>query len=52
MACAYCKTASAAAVVYDIMDAASFAKAKHWVSELQKYADGILGKLQDPTASA
>lgn len=35
--------ASAAAVVYDITNAESFQKAKHWVSELQKNASGNIG---------
>ncbi len=37
--------ASAAAVVYDITNAESFQKAKHWVSELQKNASGDIGVL-------
>ena len=39
-----CRGASAAAVVYDITNAESFQKAKHWVSELQKNASGNIGK--------
>ena len=33
-------------MVYDITDQDTFAKAKHWVSELQKNADGSIG--EDP----
>ncbi len=39
----YYRGASAAAVVYDITNEDTFAKAKHWVSELQKNAGGNLG---------
>ncbi len=39
----YYRGAQAAAVVYDITNEDSFAKAKHWVSELQKNAGGNLG---------
>ncbi|DBA74805.1 hypothetical protein WJX79_000806 [Trebouxia sp. C0005] len=38
----YYRGASAAAVVYDITNEDTFAKAKHWVSELQKNAGGNL----------
>ena len=38
--CHHGRGASAAAVVYDITNAESFQKAKHWVSELQKNASG------------
>ncbi|KAL0047298.1 hypothetical protein WJX82_000152 [Trebouxia sp. C0006] len=38
----YYRGASAAAVVYDITNDDTFAKAKHWVSELQKNAGGNL----------
>ena len=41
----YYRGASAATVVYDITNAESFQKAKHWVSELQKNASGNIGKL-------
>ena len=39
----YYRGASAAAVVYDITSEDTFAKAKHWVSELRKNAGGNLG---------
>ncbi|CAL5223554.1 g6087 [Coccomyxa viridis] len=38
----YYRGASAACVVYDITNAESFQKAKHWVSELQKNASGAI----------
>ncbi|DBA84687.1 hypothetical protein WJX77_003228 [Trebouxia sp. C0004] len=38
----YYRGASAAAVVYDITNEDTFAKAKHWVSELRKNAGGNL----------
>ena len=41
----YYRGASAAAVVYDITNDDTFAKAKHWVSELQKNAGGNLGMM-------
>ena len=41
----YYRGASAATVVYDITNAESFQKAKHWVSELQKNASGAIGEL-------
>ncbi|KAA6415240.1 MAG: ras-related RABF1-like [Trebouxia sp. A1-2] len=41
----YYRGASAAAVVYDITNEDTFAKAKHWVSELQKNAGGNLGMM-------
>ena len=40
----YYRGASAATVVYDITNAESFQKAKHWVSELQKNASGAIGE--------
>ncbi|KAK9839407.1 hypothetical protein WJX81_000434 [Elliptochloris bilobata] len=36
----YYRGASAAAIVYDVTNPESFAKAKYWVSELQKNASG------------
>lgn len=39
----YYRGASAAAVVYDVTNPESFAKAKYWVSELQKNASGDIG---------
>ncbi len=50
----YYRGASAACVVYDITNAESFQKAKHWVSELQKNASGAIGErfLPDHSASA
>ncbi len=48
----YYRGASAATVVYDITNAESFQKAKHWVSELQKNASGAIGELlEDPEQS-
>jgi len=41
----YYRGASAAAVVYDITNEDTFAKAKHWVSELRKNAGGNLGMM-------
>ena len=41
----YYRGASAAAIVYDVTNEDTFAKAKHWVSELQKNAGGNLGWL-------
>lgn len=38
----YYRGASAAAIVYDVTNEDTFAKAKHWVSELQKNAGGNL----------
>ena len=40
----YYRGASAACVAYDITNAESFQKAKHWVSELQKNASGAIGE--------
>jgi Ras-related protein Rab-5C len=39
----YYRGAAAAAVVYDITSTETFAKAKYWVSELQKSASGDIG---------
>ena len=39
----YYRGASAAAVVYDVTNPESFAKAKYWVAELQKNASGDIG---------
>lgn len=39
----YYRGSSAAAVVYDITNQDTFAKAKHWISELQKNAGGDIG---------
>ena len=39
----YYRGAAAAAVVYDITSTEAFAKAKYWVSELQKSASGDIG---------
>ena len=41
----YYRGASAAAIVYDITSTESFAKAKHWISELHKNASGDIGTL-------
>ena len=40
----YYRGSSAAVVVYDITSTDSFAKAQHWVKELQKNAGATLGE--------
>ncbi len=43
----YYRGASAAAVVFDVTSPESFAKAQHWVKELQKNAGGDIGARSD-----
>ena len=46
----YYRGAHAAAIVYDITSAESFAKAKYWIKELQKNAAGSTGGRALPAA--
>lgn len=45
-----CRGAGAAAVVFDITDTDSFAKAQYWVSELQKTASPDIGATDEALA--